>query len=138
MNKISLKLTVLFEKPFWIGVFERCENNKLTVAKITFGPEPKDQEIYDFILKNYYELKFSPCVENIIKEKSKNPKRIQRELKKQLSNINISTKSQMALKLQHEEIKKERKVKNHQQKIYEEKRQFELKQQKKKQKHRGR
>lgn len=38
------KLTVFFEEPFWVGVFERIENGKLSVSKVTFGAEPKDYE----------------------------------------------------------------------------------------------
>ena len=53
MEQASGKLTVFFELPFWIGVFERVEDGKLTVAKITFGAEPKDYEVYDFILHYY-------------------------------------------------------------------------------------
>lgn len=45
------KLTVFFEKPFWVGVFERVEGEKLSVLKVTFGAEPKDYEIYAFILE---------------------------------------------------------------------------------------
>ncbi len=32
MDKVSGKLTVYFEEPFWVGVFERIENGKLSVA----------------------------------------------------------------------------------------------------------
>ena len=28
MKKISGKLTVFFENPFWVGIFENIENNK--------------------------------------------------------------------------------------------------------------
>ena len=59
MDKVSGRLTVFFEEPFWIGVFERISEGKLSVCKVTFGAEPKDYEIYDFVLKNYYRLKFS-------------------------------------------------------------------------------
>lgn len=54
MDKVSGRLTVFFEKPFWIGIFERISEEKLFVGKVTFGAEPKDYEIYDFVLKNYY------------------------------------------------------------------------------------
>ena len=37
MDKASGKLTVYFEEPFWVGVFERIEDGKLSVAKVTFG-----------------------------------------------------------------------------------------------------
>lgn len=62
MDKIAGRLTVFFEEPFGIGVFERISEGKLSVCKITFGAEPKDYEIYDFVLKNYYRLKFSLAV----------------------------------------------------------------------------
>ena len=50
-------LTILFENPFWIGLYERIDGDKFEVCKITFGAEPKDYEIYDFLLKNWHKLK---------------------------------------------------------------------------------
>ena len=71
------KLTVYFDEPFWVGVFERCDNGKLSVCRITFGAEPKEQEIYAFLLRHYTELRFSREV-NIDKRKAAdNPKRRQ-------------------------------------------------------------
>jgi len=67
-----------------------------------------------------------------------NPKRKQRDIKKQLQDTGIGTKSQQTLKLQQEQRKQERKVKSRKQKPAGTKRMFELKQQKKKGKHRGR
>lgn len=138
MGETVGKLSVFFDEPFWVGVFERIEDGKLSVAKVTFGAEPKDYEVYDFVLKHYYNLQFSPAVEVAVAEKHINPKRMQREIKKQMSNTGIGTKSQQALKLQHEQYKTERKRKNREQKQAEEQRLFELRQQKKKEKHRGR
>ena len=60
MDRVAGKLTVLFEDPFWIGIFERIDGGKLSVAKVTFGAEPKDYEILDFVNRHYYHLKFSP------------------------------------------------------------------------------
>ena len=40
MDKVIGRLTVFFEDPFWIGVFERIENGRLSAAKVTFGAEP--------------------------------------------------------------------------------------------------
>ena len=138
MDKVSGKLTVFFEEPFWVGVFECVSDGKLSVCKVTFGAEPKDYEIYHFILKNYYQLRFSPAVETEVKEAAHNPKRMQREARKQIQNIGIGTKSQQALKLQQEQLKMERKTVSREQREAEKQRQFELKQQKKKEKHRGR
>ena len=41
MDKVIGRLTVFFEDPFWVGVFERIENGRLSAAKVTFGAEPK-------------------------------------------------------------------------------------------------
>ena len=138
MDKVSGKLTVFFEEPFWVGVFECVSDGRLSVGKVTFGAEPKDYEIYDFILKNYYRLRFSPAVATDVKEAGRNPKRVQREVRKQMQNTGISTKSQQALKLQQEQLKTERKAVSREQREAEKQRQFELKQQKRKEKHRGR
>ena len=62
MDKVTGKLTVLFQEPFWIGVFERTENGKLSVCKVTFGAEPRDYDVMDFVQKNYFRLQFSPAV----------------------------------------------------------------------------
>ena len=137
MDKVSGKLTVFFEEPFWVGVFERVSDGRLSVCKVTFGAEPKGYEIYDFVLKNYYRLRFSPAVETDVKEVGRNPKRVQREVRKQVQSTGIGSKSQQALKLQQEQLKTERKTVSREQWEAEKQRQFELKQQKRKEKHRG-
>ena len=138
MDKVSGKLTVFFEEPFWIGVFERLSEGKLSVCKVTFGAEPKDYEIYDFVLKNYGRLRFSPAVAADVREAARNPKRVQREVRRQVQNTGIGTKAQQALKLQQEQWKTERKNANRERREAEKERKFELKQQKRKEKHRGR
>lgn len=104
---------------------------------MTFSTEPKDYEVYEFILKHYDSLQFSPAVATVVKEVKRNPKRMQRDVKKQLQDTGIGTKSQQALKLQQEQNKQSRKVKSREQKLSEAERLFELKQQKKKDRHRG-
>ena len=137
MDKVSGKLTVFFEEPFWVGVFERVSDGKLFVCKVTFGAEPKDYEIYEFVLKNYYRLRFSPAVATDVKEAGRNPKRVQREVRKQIQNTGIGTKSQQALKLQKEQLKTKRKIVSRERREAEKQRQFELKRQKRKEKHKG-
>ena len=131
------KLTVFFEEPFWVGVFERTENGQLSVAKVTFGAEPKDTEVYEFILKHYVYLRFSPTVTAGVKEDTKNPKRRQRDIKKQLQHTGIGTKSQQALKMQQEQSKQERKAQRRERKQADAQRLVALKQKKKRDKHRG-
>ena len=137
MDKVSGKLTVYFEEPFWVGIFERIEDGKLSVAKVTFGAEPKDYEVQEYVQKYYFSLKFSPAVDAVAKDIKRNPKRMQREAKKQMQEIGIGTNSQRALKLQQEQDKQERKVRSQEKKEAEKLRMFELKQQKKREKHKG-
>lgn len=137
MDKTSGKLTVFFEEPFWVGVFERISDGKLSVCKVTFGAEPKDYDVLDYILKYYYELKFSPAVETQVRQVADNPKRRQRNARKQLKDSGIGTKSQQALQLQREKMKTERKQISKSQREAENQRQYELKQQKRKEKHKG-
>lgn len=89
------------------------------------------------VLKHYYDLQFSPAVETIVKKDKKNPKRVLRDVKKQLQNNGIGTKSQQALKLQHELKKEEYKSNSKHKKQMDAEQKFKLKQQKKKAKHRG-
>ena len=91
------KLTVFFDGLFWIGIYERIQDGKLEACKITFGAEPKDYEVYGFILKNWHKLRFSPPVDAGEKKEGKmNPKRMQRNVKKQLEAHGTGTKSQQA------------------------------------------
>ncbi|MFV0393620.1 MAG: YjdF family protein [Coprobacillaceae bacterium] len=136
MDKVSMTLRVLFVEPFWIGVIERIIDNQLEVCKTTFGVEPKDQELLQWIANNYSKLLFSPAVDVVVKDKKINPKRKQREVHKEVT-TSIGTKSQQALKLQQVEQKQNRKdnirLKKQQEKEYH----FQLKQRKRKEKHKG-
>ena len=138
MDRGKAGLTVFFEGPFWVGVFERVEDGRLSVCRVVFGSEPRDYEVWEFILKNYYGLKFSPAAPVVVKDGRVNPKRRQREAGKQTMQTGIGTKSQQALQLQREERKTERRQAGREQKEAEKQRMFELKQQKRKEKHRGR
>ena len=137
MKKTIENLTVFFESPFWVGVFEKMYNSKLYVCKVTFGSEPKDYEIWEFILKHYNNLKFSDAVETKIRKTADNPKRRQRIAKKQININGVNTKSKQALKLQHEKNKSEHKQLTKKQKEADKQRKFNLKQQKRKEKHNG-
>ena len=137
-NLSRLTLTVFFEEPFWAGLFERIDDGKLSVCKVTFGAEPKDCEMWEFVLKNYGKQKFSPHVEVTVKKESANPKRAQREARKRIAQVGVGTKSQQALKLQREENKLAKKSVCKQRREEEKQRRFDLKQQKRKKKHKGR
>lgn len=139
MAQVVISLTVLFENPFWRGIYEWEEEGCYRIAKITFGSEPKINEVYELILSRWNKL--TPQVvkgmEISESKKSMNPKRMQRVAKKAMQSQGIGTKAQQALKKQQEQGKLERKVISKAQKEVEKAVKFELKQEKKKQKHRG-
>ena len=131
-------LTVLFEDPFWVGLFEMIDQEGLHVCKVTFGAEPTEKEVIEFVDKNWNRLQFSQAIETPTTSKSKkNPKRQLREAKKQMQSQGIGTKSQQALKLQKEQNKTEHKQQTKAEREVEKQRQFDLRQAKKKEKHKG-
>ena len=138
MDKCISKMTVYFEGPFWVGIYERQCESRYEVCKITFGAEPKDCEVYDFILKHWSQLKFSPSIQSkMCKERKINPKRMQRNIRKELQQ-GIGTKAQQALKLQQEQTKQMRKASLKENREHDAIRRLTLRQEKQKAKHRGR
>jgi len=134
---MRISLTVFFEDPFWVGVFERVDDEKLSVCKVTFGAEPKDYDVWEFVPRHYDELVFSPAVETEMRQIADNPKRRLRNVRKQTERSGIGTKSQQALQMQREEMKKEHRQNSREQRDAEAQRRFDMKQMKKKEKRRG-
>lgn len=138
MEKVTGALHVFFEDPFWVGIFEKNVSGKLYVCRVVFGAEPKDYDVYRFILSRYDQLIFSPAVEADRKLLAVNPKRRQRQIGKEMKRQGAGTKAQQALKLQQEQKKTEKSLLKKEQRTAEQKRIFQLHRQKKKEKHRGR
>ena len=133
----GITLTVFFDGQFWVGIFERIDNGKLTVARVVFGAEPKDQQVHEMVLRDFYKLRFSPPVEGAkMQIIASNPKRRQRQIARS-NEKGVGTKSQQAMKLAQEEGKAARKVRTSQQREAEEQRKYDLRVEKKKAKHRG-
>ena len=92
----------------------------------------------EFINRNWNRLQFSQAVDVApATEIRKNPERQLREAKKQMLSQGIGTKSQQALKLQQEQNNMERKQRSKAEREAEKRRQFDLRQAKKKEKHKG-
>ena len=133
-----ITLTVFFEAPFWIGVFEDEECGRLRVCKVVFGAEPKDCDIYRLILEDYYSLKFSrPVDARAMHVKKPNPKRMNRQISKALKAKGVGTKSQQAISLAREEHKKEKRKTTKEERQRREKELFQKKQLRKKKKKKG-
>ncbi len=138
METNAARLTILFEEPFWIGLYEREAQGAYAVCKITFGAEPKDGEVYAFLEQNWRKLRFSPSVgAAVLAEKRVNPKRMQRIIQKQVESSGITSKAKQALKLQQEQGKLEKRTLTRTQREAEKERRFCLQRQKQKEKHRG-
>ena len=139
METAKAKLTVLFDPPFWVGLFERESENRYEVCKVTFGAEPKDYDVYAFVLERYCALDFSPALAaERTEERVINPKRAQRLAHEQTRQTGIGTKAQQALQLQREQGKLERRVLSRETREAEEARRFQLRREKRKEKHKGR
>jgi hypothetical protein len=139
----TIKATIFFEKRFWIGTFERTDKEGYTVARHIFGAEPSDPEIHEFVLNHYHELKFGDLNKEInIQIQRMNPKRVQREVRREMERMKETTKlSTMAQDYMREELEKkkiEKKSVSSAEKQARREEQFALKQQKKKEKQRGR
>jgi len=137
---VSVSLTVYFDVPFWVCVFEKVEKERFRTMRIVLGTsEPKDYEIYKLINEIYFDLQYGKSIhaDLSLTKKHKNPKRVQREINKILSKKGISTKSQEAIRISREEnkllSKKARKIKK--EKLAKE--QFQLTRLKKKEKKKG-
>ena len=137
-----IKATIFFEKRFWVGTFERTDKEGYAVARHIFGGEPSDPEIYDFVLNNYQELNFGEARNIDVQIQRKNPKRVQREVRREMEKIKDTTRpSTLAQDYMREELEKkktERKKVSSAQKQARIDEQFAIRQQKKKQKKRGR
>lgn len=124
-----------------MGVFEKIENGALSVCKVTFGAEPKDDEVWAYILRYFGKLQFSPAIKIEERRRADHPKRRQHSITKQLQTTGIGTKSQQALAAQREAGKAERKKVNKAQREAAQQRKFALRKQKRKKKrkkkHRG-
>lgn len=138
MEIVTSRITVLFEEPFWVCIYERREDGGLQVCRVVFGAEPKDYDVYSYLLANWATLRFSPPVADTAVERKTNPKRLQRLIRRELQKPEIGTKAQQALKLQHEQSKQERTANRSARREEEKDRRFEERQLKKRKKHKGR
>lgn len=105
---VSTTFTVYFDGQFWVGVAERVEGDALSAARVVFGAEPSDEEIFQFVLRRWGELRFSsqvPCRRRT--GRLGNPKRRQREAAREVAQAAPSTRAQRALAAMREQGKAE-------------------------------
>lgn len=134
---VSTTFTVYFDGRFWVGVAERVEHGLISAAKVVFGAEPSDEEIFRFVLKRWNDLPFSPEIQFKRKEEARNPKRRQRKAAKEAAVAKPSTKAQQAVAEMREQSKAAAKRRNTCAKRQLDAARFALKRERRKQKRRG-
>lgn len=136
-----MKLTVYFDGSFWVGVIENVQNGQFRVYRWVFGPEPGVQEIWHFVLiklPRLIECSTSGTKAESPEIKRINPKRLQRMIAKEEKQAGIGTKAQEVLRKAFEARKQaKRKWKKERISAYKD-RQYQIRKEKSKQKHRGR
>ncbi|MBQ9000566.1 MAG: YjdF family protein [Eggerthellaceae bacterium] len=141
MRKIgaSTTCTVCHDGQFWVGTFERVEDEKLSVCRIVFGAEPSNEEVQQLVCKRWNRLRFTRAVAlgDAAPKPAANPKRRQREAARELKQHGPSTKAQQALSEEREALARQRKAEGRKMREQEKQERFEQRQQKRKQKHRG-
>jgi len=88
----TIKATIFFDKRYWVGTFERTDKEGYAVARHIFGGEPSDPEVYEFVLTHYLELKFGEPKRFTLEIKRMNPKRVQREVRREMERIKETSK----------------------------------------------
>ena len=137
--RVSSSLTVYHDGQFWVGMFERVEDGKLSVCRVVFGAEPSNEDVQELICERWGELRFTrPVAHEEIPGQASNPKRRQREAAKAMRSRGPSTKAQQALSEEREAAAQQRKADTRDRRESEKQRRFEQRQHKRKEKHRGR
>ncbi|WHX28364.1 YjdF family protein [Brevibacillus agri] len=135
-----MKLTVYYDGQYWVGVVEHVDSARLRACRFIFGAEPKDGEVLDFVLHRLLpgldNRKASVEVQEAVPTKV-NPKRLARQVAKELRTKGPSTYAQEAIKLEWETRKAEKKVAGRKQKLERLEQKWQRKVQKAKEKHRG-
>ena len=106
--KCRMIMTVVFDKPFYKGVFERFVDDRYAIAEINLGTSlPKTRDIYRLVLKRWNTIHFSKEALDSMRVKRVNPKRMQREAQKQVHAQFYGSKAQQALKADFEMRKRQ-------------------------------
>ena len=137
--RVSSTLTVYHDGQFWVGIFERIEDGQLSACRVVFGAEPSNEEIQQLICERWNELRFSRSIaHDETPRQASNPKRRQREAAREMKSRGPSTKSQQALSEEREAAAQQRKSDARELREAEKQKRFDLRQRKRKERHRGR
>jgi hypothetical protein len=137
-NGMEIRFTVFFDDPFWVGVCEKQDEDAYTTARVVFGSEPGEAELYQFVIQHYNEFRFTqPVASGGPLEKQMNFKRAQRQARQNMQARGIGSKAQQAMKTALSEAKQERSASTRDEHQQAAERRYQEQQAKKKEKHRG-
>lgn len=128
-----------FDGQFWVGLITAslCDGAP-AVGRVVFGPEPSDAQLLDWMKREYPTVPLLPTDANTDAPAPKgNPKRRLREARRALQSPATGTASQLALKTALEAKRMEVDQEKRDEKDAEARRRYELRVQKRKQRHRG-
>jgi hypothetical protein len=129
----------MFDGTYWIGVFERNDEQGYSVGKFIFGKEPSDEEVYEFILHGYRAVRFTqPMESNLPDTKHMSFKRRQREIERILANAFPAEQISEQVRAQEEADRQAREKEARIRRKAEEEHKYQLRQAKRHEKHRGR
>ena len=100
---MSVCFTICFDGQFWVGVLERLDERGVRAVKVTFGAEPTDAELREWVLENGNDLfarldAAQPvAADSGTRPRTRNPKRVQREAARAARRPRASTAAQLAL-----------------------------------------
>lgn len=138
MRTAICRITVYFDDPFWAMLYEREGEGWYEASRTVFGAEPKDCEVYAFLLQNWRWLRFSPPVQAEERtHRPDNPKRRQRAARRAVKQAGMGTKAQQALAAQREQGKQACRVRTREEKEREAEERYEKHRQKRREKHKG-
>ena len=138
MRTVTCRVTVYFDGPFWAMLYERESGGWYEASRTVFGAEPKDCEVYAFLLQNWRRLRFSPPVQAGERtHRPDNPKRRQRAARRAVKQAGMGTKAQQALAAQREQGKQACRVRTREEKEREAEERYEKHRQKRREKHKG-
>jgi hypothetical protein len=136
-----MKLIVFFNGQFWEGIVELCGANFFAVGRHMFGAEPQDAEVLAFIVSNEA-LSLLKQANSLDKRaellpRRVNPKRMARQVSKEMATQGVSTMAQDAMRQAQEQYKNESKKRSKATKEAEEEEKRLRSRQKAKARHRG-
>ena len=108
-----MRLTILFDAPYWVGLVEDERNGLLYAGRHIFGSEPSDAEVLAFVQNDLLPLLASLTVGLPLDDKPQhhaNPKRVQREIRRELAQAGLPSKAHEAMRLQTEAGKQSRRA----------------------------